>query len=216
MDVNFDSAVKNYKSILNMAHSKPALWEAGLTWYADAQNVAADIAKYQIHPVIGGDMTKAIRLAAALIAAFSPAKSWKHGVNQAGARKWAAQLGAGIAPKGHFGPNNEKAQKLWDACINGDPSVDELSRILTQNESKVSRFFRNILGDMDHMTIDGHMINAAIHGTNRVAIGNAKQSAKNVKICGDALKVAADAYGLALSEAQAVIWVAIVEMDPEK
>jgi hypothetical protein len=211
--VDLDTATANYKSILALANKNKKLWNEGITWYEDAQAEALTLAQTQIHPVLGGDLTRSLRLAAALIAAFSPAKSWAHGVNQAGARKWAAQMAAGLAPTGHFGPNNAKAQALWDACKNGDPSVDELSSILTQGESKVSRFFRNILGDMSPMTIDGHMINAAIHGRQWVPITTAPQTAKNVRICGEALKVAADAYGLELGLAQAVIWVTFKSLE---
>lgn len=206
-ELTFEVARKHYRMLLNKAYQNESIWNEGLVWYEDAQNEAVELAKESIQPVIGGDMTRSVRLAAALLAGASPAKSWEQGVNQLVARQWAAQLAAGMAPKGHMSAHNAKAQIVWDMVKMGDPSVDELSAVLTKKESKVSRFFRNILGDMQPATIDGHMINAAKHGEQFVAITKTTQSAKEVKICEAALRDAAEAYGVEPAIAQAIIWV---------
>lgn len=208
MTLTVESAVANYKAIFADAFANKQVWEAGLCWYLEANKEACDIAITQIHPVIGGELTRSVRLAAALLAASSPAKDWDKGVNQLTARRWAAQMGAGKAPKGHFGFLNDKAQALWDYVAGGHDDIEVMSRILTKEESKVSRFFRNMLGDYEPITIDGHMINAAYNGMKFVSITAAKQTAKEVKICGEALVIAAEAYGLEPAVAQAVIWCA--------
>ena len=210
MTLTKEVAAANYRLLLAKANKEEnkAVLSEGLSWYDDAQAEAVSIAQAQIQPVIGGDLTRSVRLAAALLACASPAKSWEQGVNQLVAKQWAAQLSAGLPAKGHMAAFNAKAEMLWAAFEDGrDPSVDELSRILTKKESKVSRFFRNILGDMEPATIDGHMINAAKHGSEFVAITKTTQSAKEVAICEAALIEAATDYGYAPAIAQAIIWV---------
>lgn len=206
--VSVTEAAANYRKLLGYAHKNRKLWDEGQSWYADAQTEALTLAS-QIHSVIGGDITKSLRLSAALIAGASPAKSWEQGVNQMIARNWAMQLAAGVPVKGHMAQFNVKAQQLWDSVVlHKVDDVDTLSRILTKSESKVSRFFRNILGDMEPVTIDGHMVNAAEFGMEFHPITRAAQSAKQVRVYTEALKEAAEAYGLEPAIAQAIIWVA--------
>jgi hypothetical protein len=165
----------------------PEIHALGAEWYATAQESARIL--WPEDPA----------RAAYVIAALSPRAQWK--VNLA----WAAQViyaaRNGLECPAVSTTNNRAA--AWRIATGGE---------LTLNGPKVSRFARNIMGDMDCGTVDAWMLYAA-HGRDNVAKdaqGNPKApTGKRYAMYENAIRRAAKLEGTSAAMLQAIVWTVV-------
>lgn len=153
--------------------------EAGRTWYADAAEVASELAPY----------AGSVEHAATVIAHLSPRTSWAR--NVAGAR---GLVYHGMAE--HCMPAN--VDRARNALASKTP-------VATLNGPKVRRFAQNILGDTDAVTVDVWAARVALAtppDADRILARKGVYDALE-----DAYRVAARRRGVAPSVMQATTWV---------
>lgn len=162
------------------ANATPADLVAGIAWYDRARDAAAAI--------LPDDPNRA----AGVIAALSPRCQWATNVAWAARMIDAAQAGEACPPRVH---TTTQRRIAW-AIANGADPLDVLSG------PKVRRFYLNIIGDHNVVTVDvwaaraaeGHSNPAAPRGGRYDAIERAYQNAARV-------------VGMTPRDLQAAVWV---------
>lgn len=112
----------------------PADLEEGASWYPKAYGIASDL-------VLGHEVDSTEH-GAALLAALSPRTDWAR--NVAGA----VAMAYGNEAAGCLGANVERAERV----LRADEPVADLNR--TGTAPKIEAFARNILGDVEVVTVD--------------------------------------------------------------
>ncbi len=153
--------------------------ELGAAWYATAQSAAAMISPED--PQRG----------AYVIAALSPRCQWKVNLAWAAVMMDAARNGR-ECPRVH---NTTMRGIAWNIATGGE---------LFLNGPKVSRFARNILGDMDAVTVDVWAARAA-EGYRNPTGPSGKRYARIER----AYQRAAAIAGIAPASLQAVVWIQV-------
>lgn len=164
---------------------------AGLTWYHDAHEFAADLARATDLDLV---------TVAAVIAALSPQTRWE--TNKAAAVEL---LKNGTRYPGMLISNYERAKRVLAAS-----PVDALAALQIRGEDsapKIASFARNILGDEQRVTVD---VWAA-----RAALGGSADAERLLSRVGMYEAIAAQyrwlarRVGVTAPQAQAIVWVAL-------
>lgn len=160
--MNLTIARNNFKALYLLATVKQRQY--GLTWYNEAHSVAQGISQ-----LTGISLVKV----AGVISALSPNNSWSR--NCVDAQNLCYAFTAGLSKDDvsvcTFNANKNKA---WEILKSRDKDVESF---FTSN--KTLNFFLNILNPKsDFVTVDGHMINAAVFGLTRVNL-SAKKKGKD-------------------------------------
>ena len=158
---------------------------AGREWYFDGQAIVRAIsAETELSPAI----------VAAVVACLSPGVDWLHNVADAHAfcRAWAG--GRNTEPSACGYPANRT--QAWRILEQGDPS-------LLTGPKRVA-FAANLLGELEHVTVDRWAIRAATGFARDRVAGPAQY-----KVVTDAYSRVAHANGFAPAVLQAIIWVTI-------
>lgn len=156
-------------------------FEAGLNWYSDA-NAAIGVMATEVG-------IPHIRMAG-IVAALSPRVRWATNLDaairmaRAAKRRKAQPIVAGL-------PINRN--RAWKIARTGDYHRNIIG-------PKVSAFFRNLIGDMDAVTIDAWMLNAA--GVDYANVGN-RQAIEF------AVRRIAEEADLTPAQVQAIIWTVV-------
>lgn len=160
-------------------------WEAGTYWYAEAHDVAADIAtEYNV----------SVGTAAGVIAALSPRCPWERNV------KYAWQLfETGDAPV--MFTSKRKALRIK----NGEAALDVLAG------NKVVAFYHNIMNPSSgrDVCVDSHACDTAVG--RKLTDPERKQVMERkggYSAVAEAYRTVADEFGLIPAQAQAIIWLA--------
>jgi hypothetical protein len=168
----------------------PEAFAAGIAWYGEARNAAREM-----HPNV--------LVAAGVIAALSPRQKWDANKRYAGMVCRAALDGSVICPKtASYGVLERKA---WAIATMQTPTIDAILKIL--NGDKITRFFRNIIGDDNAVTVDVWAARAA--GDNKVSPSTGKDIAPHglrYAYLESAYQIAAQRVGVTPREFQAAIW----------
>jgi len=178
----------NYEELFEYA-KKMELLEDGRNWYHIASNEIDKMAT-----ISGVDK----EIIAAVIAALSPRAEWNHNLNSA------YQL---IVNKNKqfykgFKTNLRKALKILKT-----KNLEELKGY------KVNCFYKNLLGDLNEITIDSHMIMAwyyphnKIEDTKDIVRWHFAKPQRQEKFRQE-IKRLAEKYGYRNAEMQAIIWLA--------
>lgn len=155
--------------------------EAGARWYSIAGTIAADL--------VAGDDVDTIEHAAALIAALSPRTDWAR--NVAGA----TAIAYGHDAVGCIGTNVTRANRVLLA----DDPVADLNA--TGTAPKIESFARNILGDVEAVTVDVWACRVANLDETRLSLKGAYDAVAH------AYRLAARRRGVDPSTMQATTWV---------
>lgn len=158
--------------------------EAGSTWYPEAARIARRIGRTYGLP---------FHRAAGIIAALSPRQQWA--VNVRSAERVAEAYASGVAmpPPVGMGRSVDQAWRI----ANGERPLDVL------NGPKVRAFYRNIIGQHDHVTLDTWALRAL--GERGVEAPNpALRRAAEL-----AYREVAAERGFTPAQAQAIAWVVI-------
>lgn len=150
----------------------------GRSWYRKARRTAREIA---------ADAGVSERVAAGVIAALSPRNAWP--VNVASAR---TLLGVGTGKLAGTYANRRKAERI----AAGDFSALQ--------GPKVSRFFRNITGDRQAVTVDTWAMRIALDDATYQTAPRESQ----VQVTERAYQMAAGWHGLDPRDLQAATWIA--------
>lgn len=155
---------------------------AGMNWYGEARTFAASLA---------AGTPWDVETVAAVISAVSPRSPW--GRNKLIARELVRRYRAGEL---YFGLTlNSNAALAYEILGGTDP--------YTLLKNKRLAFWRNITGDMEWVTIDGHALTIATGDESVIAVAE-----KAYPIVTDAYRIAADMVGIAPANIQAATWVA--------
>ena len=162
--------------------------KAGSRWYRIAWNIAADMGRRY---GVSGEQ------AAAVIAILSPRCSWE--VNIARAEAW---LGEGST----VGLFTWQVERLREMLADMDGSWVEYVR-----GPKVSRFYRNIVGDTSAVTVDIWASRVALGwvGANDNTYKQMVGTPLRYELVERAYRAAANRLGVAPSTVQAVTWVQV-------
>jgi hypothetical protein len=174
--------LKHYRS------ATPAVHAAGASWYAAAQDAAAAI--YPERPDI----------AAGVIAALSPRCQWTTNVRWARAIVHAARTGAPM-PAVHTETMRGIA---WSIATGQQTPTDALKG------PKISRFYRNIMQDMECATVDVWAMRAALGPGNVPLDAKGKEKAPTrtqYRAIESAYIRAARIAGTSPAMLQAVVWI---------
>jgi hypothetical protein len=164
--------------------AKPEHLEQGLAWYDRAQQAALG-------------MHENLLISAGVIAALSPRTEWT--IN----KQWAqtvisyAQIGRQYPPKVS---TKQRLDKAWTIANLVNPTKEEILAIL--NGPKTQRFFLNIIGDLQAVTID--------IWAQRVATGRHSSRpprGKHYDALERAYRKAANLLGAPPRDVQAAVWV---------
>lgn len=163
----------------------PENYVAGIQWYRRAKDAAREI-----HPNV--------LIGAGIIAALSPRQTWDLNKRQAGIVARAALDGLSVCP---FVGLTLARDKAWTIAHLVDPTVEEIVVIL--NGPKITRFFRNIVGDNNAVTVDTWAA--------RAAEGNSMTDEDHIDghryaRIEQAYQIAAARVGILPREFQAAIW----------
>jgi len=157
---------------------------AGIAWYERAQNTAR-----AIHPNV--------LVGAGVLAATSPRTDWKHNKLYAERVCQYAQNGAEYPP-----PCSTYARlvKAWNICLLENPTKEQILRIL--NGPKTCRFFRNIIGDENAVTIDVWSKRIATAGKDE----SAPKPGHDYDSLEQAYQIAGARLGISPCHLQAALW----------
>lgn len=171
--------------------------QAGAAWYDQANALANTLASlYQISPLV----------AAGVLAAVSPIKSWKSNVALA-ERLLAVRAATGATALAQGGYLPLGLGKVDALLALAEPTADAVASILGGN--KITAFFQCIAGDGNGVCVDGHAQNIALHGRVRKPITDAgKITDAQYLAFANAYRAAAKAAGTTAAVMQAVTWVA--------
>lgn len=178
--------------LLRIFENAPSEARAAADWYRDvAARDCAHIAQTTDVP---------FRTVAATMAILSPGP--QYAVNVADTRRmcaWAATGFVGDVPTvSTYGANRAKAAAMLGGTAHGgDPAMYVTG-------PKVSAFFRNICGDLEHVTLDRHAVRPISQAGKDTPVNKTERASME-----DAYRRAAAKVGLAPAEFQAVVWVAI-------
>lgn len=167
----------NFQELLDTAPA--SAWVDGGAWYANAKALAIDLA-YQ------HDTT--LEVTASVLSAFSPRTRWAENVAYA-----QSFLATGKAKT--LGAHVVKAQRAL---------TDGLDVFHPKTGLKTWSFARNIMGDLEPVTIDGWMVKASKHQlppSKKLALGAYNRIA-------DSVVELANHYHIDNANMQAVLWVA--------
>lgn len=167
----------------------PAVIAAGESWYRAAQDAAAEI--FPERPDI----------AAGVIAALSPRCQWITNVRWARAVVHAANTGQ-ECPNVSMMDNRAAAWKIAQGA----------APLSVLNGPKVSRFYRNIMADMDCATVDVWMMRAALGADNVPTDAKGKEKAPTIRqyrAIESAVQRAAALAGISAAMLQAVVWIVV-------
>jgi len=168
---------------------------AGLAWYDDAHDFAADLARATDTDLV---------VVAAVIAALSPQTRWQ-------ANKDAAVelLKNGTRYPGMLVSNYERAKRV----INAGP-MGALAALQTRGDEsapKIAAFARNILGDTDRVTIDVWASRAALISARHKDINPEKILSRvgMYEAIAEQYRWLANKVDVTAPQAQAVVWVTL-------
>jgi hypothetical protein len=175
-----DTFRRHFVDLYNQA--SPEDKAAGQAWYATAQETAA------LWAVASG---RSLENIAALIAVLSPQCDWDRNLAAAFALLNDEAVGQGPLPV-----NVDKARRVLAENLTD-------TRIVMPSGNKVAAFAANIAGDMDAVTIDTHMTEAA-----HCSI-DARPFPKDAayQVYADAIRLAADEAADSPAMLQAVVWI---------
>jgi hypothetical protein len=181
--------------LLRIYTSAPASALAAADWYRDI--AARDCES------IAAETDIPFRTVAAAMAILSPGP--QYAVNVSDTRRfcqWAAvgPFSLPVPSASTYGPNREKAARMLARCTSpngGDPSE-------FVSGPKVTAFWRNICGDLEHVTLDRHAVRPISKSGKDMPTGKVERARME-----DAYRRAAAKVGLHPAEFQAVIWVAV-------
>lgn len=169
------------------------------TWkQATAADLAQGLAWYERARLAAIEMHPNVLISAGVIAALSPRCMWSTN------KKW-AQMVIDAARNGDLCPNvhtGEMRAKAWRIANLDNPTVEQIVLIL--NGFKITRFFRNIVGDLNAVTVDVW--------AQRIALGKESKTAPvgptylNIEA---AYQAAALILGVPARDVQAATWVHI-------
>jgi hypothetical protein len=167
-----------------------------LDWYAESTTENREAAVWygrgRAHARrIARDTDVTVARAAGVIAALSPRTQWAVNLRWAEGLLRAAQAGRRHPPLVGFGSSRIKAWRI----AQGERPLDVLSG------PKVRAFYRNLMGDLEHVTVDVWAMRAAgFRGSLR---------AREYDAVASAYREAARILKLRPAELQAIVWVAI-------
>jgi hypothetical protein len=158
---------------------------AGIAWYDRAQSVAE-----KIHPNV--------LVGAGVLAALSPQTDWMHN------KLYATMTCESWLRNDPYPPSvstGNRLGKAWDILCLENPTVEAITSIL--NGPKTQRFFRNIIGDMQAVTIDVW--------AKRIATGfkddSSPKPGHDYNTLEQAYQIAASRLGIDPRDLQAAVWV---------
>jgi len=180
--------MSSYEELFKYAE-KMELLENGRNWYHIAANEIDKMA------AISGVSREVI---AAVIAALSPRTEWEHNIS---------------AAKELILKRNKSYYKGFKLNMRKALSILKSKKFDTLRGFKVNCFYRNLLGDLDEITIDSHMIMAWYHPHNKI------EDAKDIvrwhfakperqEKFRQEIRRLAEKYGYKPAEMQAIIWLA--------
>jgi hypothetical protein len=181
LPVSQATMVKRIIGYVNEAFLDNDAYEAGMSWYRHADDIARELAEEY-------DVSEEI--AAYVIAATSPRTFWSFNVKHA-----RAILAYEDAPSGAMGTNDARGRAVRDYGIGH-----------IGNGPKVNAFARNIAGDWNEVTIDMWAFRAAC-GDLAIEKYLARKGA--YETVAEAYRIAAKRFGIAPAQMQAIVWVAI-------
>lgn len=143
------------------------------------------------------------RTVAAAMAILSPGPQYRVNVRDTRAMcTWAAEGSNGEPPTvSTYGANRAKCADMlrsWAVALERAEPASYVSG------PKVTAFFRNIIGDLSHVTLDRHAVRPISKAGKDMPTSKAERAAME-----DAYRRAAAKVGLEPAEFQAVIWVAV-------
>lgn len=151
----------------------------GMEWYREAYAIACEL--------VPEDPSRG----AGILAALSPLTSWPLNVRR-------AREVASTGTTGGLPASVAKAERIWQ----GEASLDVLGG------DKVLSFYRNIMGDDSHVTVDRHAIDVAcgrpMTDAERALAIRGKAGYGRLA---DIYRAASQKYGYTPSQIQAIVWV---------
>lgn len=183
---------------LNLHATDRDLYQQGLKWYSNANNVARALAF-----VLDPHQTRpdwALKAASAVIAALSPQQSWAKNQEYAAIMVSHYAKGGTLATLEGVGQTGANIAKAW-AVLNGGDPLDVLGG------DKVRSFYANILsgGHDDAVTVDRHAVSAYyLPGDETFK----SLTPKRYAMVAQAYRDAAAVLGVTPPQMQAICWVA--------
>lgn len=183
---------KHILAIYKLAN--PSEIQHGLTWYVnaltDCRNIANDL-ELPIHIVVG------------VVSALSPNNKWERNIVNA-KDLCTAFINGNDMDSIKVSTYHKMKQKAW-SILEQMPSYEETIEIL--NGKKIVSFFRNINGDEQDITIDGHARNIYYNDKQGLTTPNTNIKKSEYKDIQKAYLRASRKLGIKAYELQAITWV---------
>ncbi len=187
-----------------------AQFQTGLSWYQDAYEfldfLRATWYEFTTDPVPSHDVL------AAVVSALSPNIAWRQ--NQRAAIQVVEAVAKGETPEKLnapvYGRNVEKATRLLTGELDPRNDAETWPTAARGGPTKTRAFFQNIAGDWEPVTVDGHIMNAALNGARRVPLqSNAKKQRVTItreRTVARAIRTIARHADLKPAQVQAIVW----------
>tara|TARA_A100001015_G_scaffold292674_1_gene368285 strand:- start:2642 stop:3232 length:591 start_codon:yes stop_codon:yes gene_type:complete len=183
---------KHILAIYKLAN--PSEIKHGLTWYV---NALADCKK------IANDLDLPIHIVIGVVSALSPNNKWERNIVNA-KDLCTAFINGNDMDSIKVSTYHKMKQKAW-SILEKMPSYEETITIL--NGKKIVSFFRNINGDEQDITIDGHARNIYYNDRQGLTTPNTNIAKTEYKDIQKAYLRASKKLGIKAYELQAITWV---------
>jgi hypothetical protein len=196
-ELNLRKIKKNLKAVALAASD--AEWATGALWYPHHSHIILRIAqRNEVDPSI----------ATAAFAAMSPGLSIEANIVELESMIKAIDMGLTSSDwKPHRVPYsfNDTFGKAW-RLLTGVLPIEDAFKPATA--PKTHAFFLNLAHNHDAVTVDGHIVNAAMNGTTRIGISskNLNLTTKRYRDIASVVSELASEFDVKPAELQAIIW----------